>query len=164
MPCIATTPRAQSSQKHATVARCTSKRRSFGLRSRSSLPASAELGAGRPIGTWNIDSNASGINVQNDTNLRDRIKSQRCIRFPNQGGNIRALGGRRAKPGERQDSKYTGKMTAPSRGASSNSVAIVRPWFSSESESSEPGKNVLTHYSNTSCRSITTARPHTHGR
>jgi len=93
--------------------------------------------------TWNIDWNESGLNGQNDTNLRDRTKSHRCVRFPNQGGDIRALGGRRAKPGERPDSKETGKMTAPSSGASSNSVAIVRPWFSSESESSEPGKNVF---------------------
>jgi hypothetical protein len=62
-------------------------------------------------------------------------------------------------------SKETGERAAPSSGASSDSVAIVRPWLpSSESESSEPGKSILTHYSNTSCHVIPTARPHTHGR
>ena len=42
--------------KHATVAWCTSKRRSFGLRRRTSLPVSAELGAGRHMDIWNINS------------------------------------------------------------------------------------------------------------
>ena len=36
---------------------------------------------------------------QNDTNLRDRTKSQRCIRFPNQGGDIR-IGGEESKAWE----------------------------------------------------------------
>ena len=90
---------AQSSQKHAKVARCTSKQRSFVLRRRTSLPVSAGLGAGRPMDTWNIDSKASGIKGQNDTNLRERTKSQRCIRFPNQGGDIR-IGGEESKAWE----------------------------------------------------------------
>jgi hypothetical protein len=42
--------------KHAKLARCTSKRLSFDLRRRTSLPVSAELGAGRPMDTWNIES------------------------------------------------------------------------------------------------------------
>jgi hypothetical protein len=38
--------------------------------------------------------------------------------------------------------KETGEIAAPSSGTRSSSVAIVRPWLpSSESESSEPGKN-----------------------
>ncbi len=71
------------------------------------------------------------------------------------------MGERRAKLRE-HGRKETGAIAAPSSGASSYSVAIVRPWLpSSESESSEPDKSVLTYYSNTSFHSIAAAPTHT---
>jgi hypothetical protein len=96
---IEPTPHAQPSHMHATVALCTSERRSFVLRRRTSLPASAKLGAARPMDTWNIDSNASGIKGHNETNLRDRTQCRRCIRFPIRAATF-ASGARRAKLGE----------------------------------------------------------------
>jgi hypothetical protein len=81
------------------------------------------------------------------------------IRFPNQRRRGRhSIRGKESKArGARP--QQTGNIAAPPSGASSYSVAIVRPWLPS-SESSEPGRTGLTYSSNTLCHSTAIARTH----
>jgi hypothetical protein len=93
---------AQSSHKHAKVARCTSKRRSFVLRRRTSLPVSAELGgvgAGRPIGIWNIDSMHLDSMFEMTPTYEIALNADAVSDFQTRAATF-ALGGRRAKLGE----------------------------------------------------------------